>query len=128
MKKNISTETENTVMEPIMDEETLQAVIDDNMHLVPKNQLKKFQTLTLQQKANKIAFYQDMQKLREDARIKNSVLNRTKDIFEKRHATVDDAKQVLQFCQEFIDSFREREIAKIDEEIARLEELKLNLE
>lgn len=125
MKKNISTETENIVMEPIMDEETMQAVIEDNMHIVPKNQLKKFQAMTLQQKIAKIQFYQDMEQMRETARIKNSVPNRVKELFEKRHATVEDAKAVLQFCTEFIDNFKVREIEKIDAEIAKLEELKL---
>ena len=127
MKKNISTETENIVMESIMDEETMQAVIEDNMHIVPKNQLKKFQAMTLQQKIAKIQFYQDMEQMRETARIKNSVPNRVKELFEKRHATVEDAKAVLQFCTEFIDNFRQREIEKIDLEIARLEEMKQSL-
>ena len=125
MKKNILTETENIVMEPIMDEETMQAVIEDNMHIVPKNQLKKFQAMTLQQKIAKIQFYQDMEQMRETARIKNSVPNRVKELFEKRHATVEDAKAVLQYCTEFIDNFKVREIEKIDAEIAKLEELKL---
>lgn len=125
MKKNISTETENIVMEPIMDEETMQAVIEGNMHIVPKNQLKKFQAMTLQQKIAKIQFYQDIEQMRETARIKNSVPNRVKELFEKRHATVEDAKAVLQFCTEFIDNFKVREIEKIDAEIAKLEELKL---
>lgn len=126
MKKNNVTETENIVVEPVMDTETIQAVIEDNIGIVPKNQRKKFDAMTLQQKVAKIQFYQDMQKLREDARIKNSLPNKIKELFEKR-GTVEDAKAVLNFCTDFIDNFREREIAKIDEQIAALEEMKLSL-
>ena len=126
MKKNIENETVNVVMEPIMDEETLAAIVEDNMHIVPKNQMKKFEKMTLKEKAAKIQFYQDMQKMREDARIKNSLPNKVKELFDKR-GTVEDAKTVMRFCQEYIDGFKLREIEKIDAEIARLEEMKHSL-
>lgn len=128
MKKNIENNVnENVVIEPIMDSETMQAIVDDNMHLVPKNQMKKFEALTLEQKVAKIKFYQDMEKMREDARIKNSVLNRVKEVFTKRHATIEDAKQVLDFAQEFVDNFKQRQIEDIDRQIAELEEMKMHL-
>ena len=120
MKKN---EVINEIENVVMDEETLAAIVEDNMHIVPKNQMKKFEKLTLKEKAAKIQFYQDMQRMREDARIKNSVPNKVKELFDKR-GTVEDAKAVLQFCTDFIDNFKQREIEKIDEEIARLEAMK----
>ena len=120
MKKN---EVINEIENVVMDEETLGAIVEDNMHIVPKNQMKKFEKLTLKEKAAKIQFYQDMQRMREDARIKNSLPNKVKELFDKR-GTVEDAKAVLQFCTEFIDGFKQREIERIDEEIARLEAMK----
>lgn len=74
MKKN----SENNVSENVvvMDQETMEAIIEDNMHLVPKNQMKKFNAMTLEQKVKKIQFYTDMAVMREQARIKNSVVNR----------------------------------------------------
>lgn len=120
MKKN---EVINEIENVVMDEETLTAIVEDNMHIVPKNQMKKFEKMTLKEKAAKIQFYQDMQRMREDARIKNSVPNKVKELFDKR-GTVEDAKAVLQFCTDFIDNFKQREIEKIDEEIARLEAMK----
>lgn len=120
MKKN---EVINEIENVVMDEETLAAIVEDNMHIVPKNQMKKFEKLTLKEKAAKIQFYQDMQRMREDARIKNSLPNKVKELFDKR-GTVEDAKAVLQFCTEFIDGFKQREIERIDEEIARLEAMK----
>jgi len=125
MNKNIENNVnKNVVIEPIMDEETMQAVIEENMHLVPRNQMKKFEALDLKHKMAKIQFYTDMAVMKEQARIKNSIGNRVKELFERRHASVDDAKEVLQFCTEFIDNFKVREIEKIDEQIQKLEELK----
>lgn len=128
MKKNIENNVnENVVIEPIMDEETMQAIVDDNIDIVPRSQRKKFETMTLKQKVAKIQFYHDMEKMREDARIKNSVLNRVKEVFTKRHATIEDAKQVLDFAQEFVDNFRQHQIEEIDKKIAELEEMKMHL-
>lgn len=120
MKKEILNETVNVVM----DEQQMQQYVDENLHMVPKNQQKRFDSLSLEGKVAKIRFYYDMEKMREEARIKNSVLNRVKEVFEKRHATIDDAKEVLNFTQEFIDNFKQRQIEDIDKQIQELEELK----
>ena len=114
-------------MEKNINEKELQQFVDENINIVPKNQMKKFEAMPLKDKAAKIRFYQDIQKLKEDAKIKNSVINRVKEVFDKRHATVDDAKEVLDFCNEFISSFKQREIEKIDAEIQRLQEMKSSL-
>ena len=64
MKKNIENNvTENIVIEPIMDEEQMQQYVEQNIHMVPKNQAKKFENMTLQQKVSKIQFYYDIQKM-----------------------------------------------------------------
>ena len=120
MKKEILNETVNVVM----DEQQMQQYVEDNIHMVPKNQRKKFETLTLEQKAKKIQFYIDIEKLKADAKIKNSVLNRVKEVFDKRHATIDDAKEVINFAQEFVDNFRQHQIEEIDKKIAELEQMK----
>lgn len=132
MKKNLENNVnenmvENTVVaEPIMDEEQMQQYVDENIHMVPKNQQKRFDSLSLESKVAKIRFYYDMQKLREDARIKNSLPNKIKELFEKR-GTVEDAKTIIQYCQSFIDTFKQREIDKIDEQIRQLELMKQSL-
>lgn len=123
MKKEILNETVNVVM----DSETMEAMIEDNISIVPKNQRKKFDALTLEQKAKKIQFYYDVQKMKEDARIKNSIINKVKELFDKRHATVDDAKEVIKFAQEFVDNFRQHQIEEIDKQIAELEQMKESL-
>lgn len=121
MKKN---EVNNVTENIVMDQETMQAVIEDNMHFVPKNQLKKFRTLSLEEQFEKMQYYQDRAAKIEQWKQSASVPNKVKDLFEKRHGTVEDAKTIINWLNEFIEGFREREIARIDEEIARLEEMK----
>ena len=108
----------------VMDDETLQAMVEDNKHIVPRSQLKKFEAMSLKEQAAKIQFYYDVQKMKEDARIKNSIINKVKELFDKRHATVDDAKEVIKFAQEFVDNFRQHQIEEIDKQIAELEQMK----
>lgn len=124
MKQNEVTNVNENI---VMDNETMQAVIEDNMHLIPKNQLKKFEGLTLEEKVKKMQQYQDRAAKIEQWKITGSIIYKVKDLFEKKHATINDAKEVLTFCTEFIDNYKQREIEKIDIEIARLEELKQNI-
>lgn len=122
MKKEIENNVNENVV--VMDDETLQAMVDDNKHIVPRSQLKKFEAMSLKEQAAKIQFYYDVQKMKEDARIKNSIINKVKELFDKRHATVDDAKEVIKFAQEFVDNFRQHQIEEIDKQIAELEQMK----
>ena len=125
MKKNLENNVSENVV--VMDDETLQAIVDDNKHIVPRSQLKKFEAMSLKEQAAKIQFYYDVQKMKEDARIKNSIINKVKELFDKRHATVDDAKEVIKFAQEFVDNFRQHQIEEIDKQIAELEQMKESL-
>ena len=128
MKKNEVTNVNETMVENIvMDNETMNAVIEDNMHLIPKNQLKKFEGLTLEEKFKKMQQYQDRAAKIEQWKQTNSIPSRVKDLFEKRHGTVQDAKDVIKWCTEFIDNYKQHEIEKINIEIARLEEMKKSL-
>lgn len=115
---------ENTV---VMDNETMEAIISDNLHFIPRNQMKKFQALSLEEQVKKLQYYQERAIRIEQMRQTASVPNKVKDLFEKRHGTVEDAKDIINWLTVFIDGFREREIARIDEEIARLEEMKQSL-
>ena len=115
---------ENTV---VMDQETMEAIIEDNLHLVPRNQLKKFQALSLDEKFQKMQYYQDRVTKIEQWKQSASIPNKVKDLFERRKATVQDAHDVMKFCADFIDTFKLREIARLDEEIHRLELMKESL-
>lgn len=78
-----------------MSEQEMVEFVNMYIGIVPKNQLKKVNSLDLKSKVQKIKFYQDMIKMREDARIKNSIPNKVKDMFEAKHGTVEDAKSVI---------------------------------
>lgn len=110
-----------------MTEAEMQELINANLCIVPKNQRKKFDAMTMEQQAAKIKFYQDITRMRAEAREKNSIKNRVAELFDKRHATVNDAKQVMEFAKEFINNFRAREIARLDEQIRQLEMKKQSL-
>lgn len=114
------------MVQKIADENKVQ-FINENIHMVPKNQMKKFQTLDIDGQVDKIQFYFDMQKMKDEWKEKNRMVNRVKDLFEKRHGTVEDAKDIMRYMQDFIDTAKEREIAEIDRQIAELEERKLNI-
>ena len=128
MAKEIKTSSaERSVNGIKMSENEMVEFVNNNINVVPKIQSKKFNALELKDKVTKIQFYIDMQRMREDAKIKNSVLNRTKDLFEKRRASIEDATAVMKYCQEFIDSFKAREIEKLDEQIRQLELMKQSI-
>lgn len=114
-------------MEKNINEKELQQFVEENINLVPKNQMKKFNGMSLEGKVSRIKFYQDMIKLKEDAKIKNSIPNKVKDLFELKHGTVEDAKAVMKFCEDFISSYRDKQIADIDAEIAKLQAMKQSL-
>ena len=126
MKKvnEVINETENVV---VMDNETMLAIIEDNMNIVPKNQRKKFDAMTLEQKVKKIELYQTFERMRAEAKERNRMVNKVKDLFERRKASVEDAKEVLQYCTQFIDNFKQHQIEEIDKKIAELEEMKMHL-
>lgn len=125
MKKDIkNNEVMNAVENVSMDEQTMQAIIDDNIEMVPKNQRKKFDALSLEAKIAKLQFYQDIAVMKAEAKVKNSIPNKVKELFEKRHANIEDAKQVLKYAQEFIDNYRMMQIAELDKQIAELEAMK----
>lgn len=126
-KINMTMQIENETVGVVMDEETKKAIIEDNYHVVPRNKRRQFDGLSLDEKIAKIQFYQDRQEKINEWKLKSSIEYKVKSLFETRHATVDDAKNVIEFAKSFIDEYREREIAKIDEEIARLEEMKQSL-
>lgn len=124
MKKNNEIENKNEVM----NNEQMQQFINENITIVPKVMKGRFEKLTIEQKVEKIKEYIQRKQWQAEWVEKNRMVNRVKDLFNKRHATVQDAKDVLEFCNEFINSFKQHEIEKLDEEIQKLQEMKKSLE
>lgn len=119
-KNEIKNETKNVVVvNPEMEK-----FVTDNLSLVPNVMKSRFDKLTLEEKVQKIKDYQQRQEWKKEWEEKNKMVNRVKELFEKRHATVQDAKEVMDFCKDFINSFKQREIEKLDEQIQKLQEMK----
>lgn len=127
MKKNEVKNENMNVVENNMTAEEMQQFIKENESIIPACQKKKYNALNDAGKVAKINLYYDLKKMREDARIKNSIPNKVKELFEAKHGTVDDAKAVMKFCKEFIDGFKQREIERLDAEIRKLEMMKDSL-
>ena len=122
---NSNNENKNGVTNPAM---TKEQFVKENSSIVPRSQTKKFESLKLEQKVSKIRFYLDIQKMKEDAREKNKLENKVKDLFVRRKATTKDVLKVIEFCKQFIETTKVDEMNKLQAEIDRLTELKRSLE
>lgn len=126
--KNANNENNNVVTNPAMTNEQMEQFVKDNNSIVPRNQAKKFESLKLEQKVSKIRFYIDIQKMKEDAREKNKLENKVKDLFVRRKATTEDVLRVIEFCKQYIETSKVDEMNKLQAEIDRLTDLKRALE
>ena len=125
---NSNNENKNVVANPSMTNEQMEQLVKENISIVPRNQAKKFESMKLEQKVSKIRFYIDIQKMKEDAREKNKLENKVKDLFVRRKATTEDVLHVIEFCKKYIESTKADEMNKLQAEIDRLTELKRTLE
>ena len=126
--KNANNENNNVVTNPAMTNEQMEQFVKENISIVPRNQTKKFESLKLEQKVSKIRLYLDIQKMKEDAREKNKLENKVKDLFVRRKATTEDVLRVIEFCKQYIETSKVDEMNKLQAEIDRLTDLKRALE
>ncbi len=126
--KNANNENNNVVTNPAMTNEQMEQFVKENISIVPRNQTKKFESLKLEQKVSKIRFYIDIQKMKDDAREKNKLENKVKDLFVRRKATTEDVLRVIEFCKHYIETSKVDEMNKLQAEIDRLTDLKRALE
>ena len=126
--KNANNENNNVVTNPAMTNEQMEQFVKENISIVPRNQTKKFESLKLEQKVSKIRLYLDIQKMKEDAREKNKLENKVKDLFVRRKATTEDVLRVIEFCKPYIETSKVDEMNKLQAEIDRLTDLKRALE
>ena len=125
---NSNNENKNVVTNPAMTNEQMEQFVKENISIVPRNQAKKFESLKLEQKVSKIRFYLDIQKMKDDAREKNKLENKVKDLFVRRKATTEDVLRVIEFCKQYIETSKVDEMNKLQAEIDRLTDLKRALE
>lgn len=116
------------VKEVVNNDEQNVKFVNENIHVVPKIMMGRFMKLSIDEQVERINHYIARKEQIKQSIEKNKLINRVKDLFEKKQATVEDAKEVITFCESFINSFKQREIEKIDEEIRKLQTMKQNLE
>ena len=111
-----------------MTEEMKAKFIQENAGLVPRNKTVKFHSLSTDGQVEMLENIIERKQWREEWEEKNRVPNRLIELFEKRHGTVEDAREFMKWLQDFIMNAKQREIEKIDEEIAKLQLMKKTLE
>ena len=127
--KKLDTEKQNDgVAEATMSDEQMEQFVTEHLSIVPRNWRILFYALPLDKKVSKIHFYIDMQQMRANAMERNKLENRVKELFIKRNATTEEVVKVIEMCKEYIQSTKEQEINKLQDEIERLTHLKLALE
>lgn len=131
--KNSNIEKKNeTVVEPVMEDnmthEEMEKFVNDNLSIVPRNMRKKFNELSLEEKVKKIHMYKDMKTLKYELFEKNKLENKVKELFIKRRATTEEVVRVIDFCKQYIQTTKQEEINKLQDEIERLTHLKQTLE
>ena len=108
-------------------EEKIQFV-NENINLVPNTMKSRFEKFDPDKQYDRMLHYVEMEKLREEAMSMTKLAWKVKQLFETKKATIEDATAVIEFCNKFIDSCKEQELARVNEEIQRLTELKSKLE
>lgn len=116
------------VAEVTMSNEQMEQFVAEHLSIVPRNWRSRFDALPLDKKVSKIRFYIDMQQMKANAMERNKLENRVKELFIKRNATTEEVVKVIDMCKEYIQSTKEQEITKLQDEIERLTHLKNALE
>lgn len=102
--------------------------INSHSDLVPRNRTKMFSDLSIEEQYKQLQKWERIKKWKEEAMEANRIVNKLKDLFDRKNGTVEDAKDCMRFLQDFIDGAKQREINKLDEEIAKLQLMKKSLE
>ena len=102
--------------------------INENIEYVPDNRKRVFKTWDIDKQYEMITRWKKNHEWRKQWEEANKIENRVKDLFIRRKVTIDEVMTVIDFCKAWIKEEQDHEIARIDEEIARLELRKQMLE
>jgi len=127
-KNSNNNKANDKVAEVTMSNEQMEQFVAEHLSIVPRNWRSRFDALPLDKKVSKIHFYIDMQQMKANAMERNKLENRVKELFIKRNATTEEVVKVIDMCKEYIQSTKEQEITKLQDEIERLTHLKNALE
>lgn len=111
-----------------MNENEMVQFVNENNDIVPKNRRNKFLNMSIDEQVESIKKWQEIKKLRNEWAEKNKIENRVVELLTKRNATTEDVLKVIEVCKDYIKDYKEKELAKIDDEIARLNNMKKSIE
>lgn len=111
-----------------MTDEQMQQFVAENIDIVPANQRRRFELYPIDKQVDKIMFYRSTKQMWAEAAEKNKLVNKVTELMVKRNATIQDANEIIEACRKFIKDTREAEISRIGDEIARLEEMRQQLQ
>ena len=127
--KKLNNESANVVTNnELTEEQKMQQFVTENIALVPKVMKNRFEKLDAKTQFIRMQHYVEVQKLKEEFASLTKIAWKVKQLFDQKKANREDAISVMEFCKRFIDTCKERELAEVNEEIARLTELKSKLE
>lgn len=122
--KNINNENNNAVA----NNEELAQFVNDHIGSVPRMWKNRFLTFSLEEQVERIKKWEANQRNIEESRERQKIENRVKALFDLRKPTTEEVLKVIDFCKSFIEASKAQEIAKIDEEIQKLTQMKSQLE
>lgn len=122
--KNNNTEINNTTVANT----ELEQYVAEHMDLVPRMWKNRFEGWTLEEKVARIKQWEQNKKNAEYWQEKQKIENKVKALFEQRKPTTEEVLKVIDFCKSYINDCKAQEIAKIDEEIQKLTQMKSQLE
>lgn len=102
--------------------------INENINLVPNIMKRRFEQMDVDTQYTRMQRYVEVQKLKDEAASMTKITWKVKQLFESKKATIQDATSVIEFCNKFIEDSKVQEIARVNDEIARLTALKEQLE
>ena len=108
-------------------EEEMIKFINENITLIPKRSEEVFKTYDLRKQYNIMRWYVKNAKQKEEGKNLNICVVRVKRMFEGKNASVEDVKSVMDFCTQYLEEMKQKQLTDIEREIERLTNLKNEL-
>ena len=117
----MATKNQNQVSE-------MEQFVTDHIASVPRLWKNRFDGLSIEEKVAHIQRWEQNQKNIAESRERQKLEYKVKALFEQKKPTPEETLNVIEFCKSYINSCKANEIARLDEEIQKLTEMKSKLE
>lgn len=124
----MATKNNNENNNTVANNEEMAQFVNDHISSVPRMWKNKFMTFSLDEQVARIKQWEANKASIEEYRERQKLENKVKALFEQKKPTTEEVLKVIEFCKSFIENIKAQEIAKIDEEIQKLSQMKSQLE